>query len=144
MFSFSLFVFSNYAWLMLAAVRALVEQQPAEEDYSKFRWTTFFYFCMSPTRFSLSKKNSLRSQDITTSGGWRWKRTKVIDSRAPRFALEKIELAENKKNLPTLLGELGFPRLNILLWNARYLLVKVESKYVFSFGSFPFYLFCHI
>ena len=28
---------SNYAWLMLAAVRALVEQQPAEEDYSKFR-----------------------------------------------------------------------------------------------------------
>ena len=29
--------FSNYAWLMLAAVRALVEQQPAEEDYSKFR-----------------------------------------------------------------------------------------------------------
>ena len=27
----------NYFWLMLAAVRALVEQQPAEEDYSKFR-----------------------------------------------------------------------------------------------------------
>ncbi|KAJ7321440.1 hypothetical protein OS493_035014 [Desmophyllum pertusum] len=31
-------LFSNYAWLMLAAVRALVEQQPAEEDYSKFSW----------------------------------------------------------------------------------------------------------
>ncbi|XP_020624661.1 uncharacterized protein LOC110062138 [Orbicella faveolata] len=31
-------LFSNYAWLMLAAVRALVEQQPAEEDYSKFNW----------------------------------------------------------------------------------------------------------
>ncbi|XP_068676221.1 transient receptor potential cation channel subfamily A member 1-like [Montipora foliosa] len=30
--------FSNYAWLMLAAVRALAEQQPVEEDYSKFRW----------------------------------------------------------------------------------------------------------
>ncbi|KAL9951799.1 hypothetical protein ACROYT_G044528 [Oculina patagonica] len=29
-------LFTNYAWLMLAAVRALVEQQPAEEDYSKF------------------------------------------------------------------------------------------------------------
>ena len=27
----------NYFWLMLAAVRALVEQQPVEEDYSKFR-----------------------------------------------------------------------------------------------------------
>lgn len=31
-------LFSNYAWLMLAGVRALVEQQPAEEDYSKFNW----------------------------------------------------------------------------------------------------------
>ncbi|RMX39951.1 hypothetical protein pdam_00021264 [Pocillopora damicornis] len=31
-------LFTNYAWLMLAAVRALVEQQPAEEDYSKFSW----------------------------------------------------------------------------------------------------------
>ncbi|XP_068728318.1 transient receptor potential cation channel subfamily V member 5-like [Montipora capricornis] len=31
-------LFMNYAWLMLAAVRALVEQQPAEEDYSKFNW----------------------------------------------------------------------------------------------------------
>ena len=27
----------NYFWLMLAAVRVLVEQQPVEEDYSKFR-----------------------------------------------------------------------------------------------------------
>jgi len=35
--SISFFIYSNYAWLMLAAVRALVEQQPAEEDYSKFR-----------------------------------------------------------------------------------------------------------
>ena len=34
---FCVLSFSNYAWLMLAAVRALVEQQPAEEDYSKFR-----------------------------------------------------------------------------------------------------------
>ena len=33
---------------MLAAVRALVEQQPVEEDYSKFRWNIFF--------FSLKKK----------------------------------------------------------------------------------------
>lgn len=31
-------LFSNYAWLMLAAVRALAEQQPVEEDYSKFSW----------------------------------------------------------------------------------------------------------
>ncbi|XP_015761533.1 PREDICTED: transient receptor potential cation channel subfamily V member 5-like [Acropora digitifera] len=31
-------LFLNYAWLMLAAVRALVEQQPVEEDYSKFDW----------------------------------------------------------------------------------------------------------
>lgn len=30
--------FTNYAWLMLAAVRALAEQQPVEEDYSKFSW----------------------------------------------------------------------------------------------------------
>ncbi|XP_015761535.1 PREDICTED: uncharacterized protein LOC107340682 [Acropora digitifera] len=30
--------FSNFSWLMLAAVRALFEQQPVEEDYSKFRW----------------------------------------------------------------------------------------------------------
>ncbi|XP_015780961.1 PREDICTED: uncharacterized protein LOC107358902 [Acropora digitifera] len=31
-------LFLSYGWLMLAAVRALVEQQPAEEDYSKFNW----------------------------------------------------------------------------------------------------------
>lgn len=31
-------LFTNYFWLMLAAVRALVEQQPVEEDYSKFSW----------------------------------------------------------------------------------------------------------
>ncbi|XP_067030210.1 uncharacterized protein [Acropora muricata] len=30
--------FSNFGWLMLAAVRALFEQQPVEEDYSKFSW----------------------------------------------------------------------------------------------------------
>ena len=28
---------------MLAAVRALAEQQPVEEDYSKFRWSTLDY-----------------------------------------------------------------------------------------------------
>ena len=27
---------SNFAWLMLAGFRALVEQQPLEEDYQKF------------------------------------------------------------------------------------------------------------
>ena len=27
---------SNFAWLMLAGFRVLVEQQPLEEDYSKF------------------------------------------------------------------------------------------------------------
>lgn len=31
----------NYAWLMLAAARALVEQQPVEEDYSKFKLVIF-------------------------------------------------------------------------------------------------------
>ncbi|XP_068727782.1 transient receptor potential cation channel subfamily V member 5-like [Montipora capricornis] len=31
-------MYLNYSWLMLAAVRALVEQQPIEEDYSKFNW----------------------------------------------------------------------------------------------------------
>ncbi|XP_068676223.1 transient receptor potential cation channel subfamily V member 2-like isoform X2 [Montipora foliosa] len=31
-------MFLNYAWLMLAVVRAFVEQQPVEEDYSKFNW----------------------------------------------------------------------------------------------------------
>ena len=33
----------NYAWLMLAAVRALVEQQPVEEDYSKFEYVFSAY-----------------------------------------------------------------------------------------------------
>ncbi|KAK2556750.1 Transient receptor potential cation channel subfamily V member 4, partial [Acropora cervicornis] len=28
----------HFSWLMLAGVRALFEQQPVEEDYSKFRW----------------------------------------------------------------------------------------------------------
>ncbi|XP_068675391.1 uncharacterized protein [Montipora foliosa] len=32
------YMFLNYSCLMLAAVRALVEQQPVEEDYSKFNW----------------------------------------------------------------------------------------------------------
>ncbi|XP_067038362.1 transient receptor potential cation channel subfamily V member 1-like [Acropora muricata] len=31
-------MYLNYGWLMLAAVRALVEQQPVEDDYSKFNW----------------------------------------------------------------------------------------------------------
>ena len=40
---FLVFFFSNYSWLMLAAVRALFEQQPVEEDYSKFRWNIFYH-----------------------------------------------------------------------------------------------------
>lgn len=31
----------NYGWLMLSAVRALVEQQPIEEDYTKFEYVLF-------------------------------------------------------------------------------------------------------
>ena len=30
--------FSNFGWLMLAGFRALVEQQPVDEDYQKFGW----------------------------------------------------------------------------------------------------------
>lgn len=50
---FCVLSFSNYAWLMLAAVRALVEQQPAEEDYSKFRWNMIL-FHSALTRLSVS------------------------------------------------------------------------------------------
>ena len=32
-----LFDCRNYGWLMLAVVRALIEQQPVEGDYSKFK-----------------------------------------------------------------------------------------------------------
>ena len=38
---------------MLAAVRALVEQQPAEEDYSKFRWNMILFYS-ALTRLSVS------------------------------------------------------------------------------------------
>jgi len=31
-------MYLNYGWLMLAAVRAFVEQQAVEEEYSKFNW----------------------------------------------------------------------------------------------------------
>ena len=32
------FLFSGFQWVMLAGVRALAEQQPVDEDYSKFRY----------------------------------------------------------------------------------------------------------
>ena len=32
-----LFVLSGFQWMMLAGIRALAEQQPIDEDYSKFK-----------------------------------------------------------------------------------------------------------
>ena len=80
---FCVLSFSNYAWLMLAAVRALVEQQPAEEDYSKFRWNMIL-FHSALTRLSVIEKKKGRSVSLKTEvfrSPWLFRSSALIESQ---------------------------------------------------------------
>lgn len=71
---------------MLAAVRALVEQQPAEEDYSKFRWNMIL-FHSALTRLSVSgndRKKKGRSVSLKTEvfrSPWLFRSSALIESQ---------------------------------------------------------------
>jgi hypothetical protein len=47
---------SNFAWLMLAGFRVLLEGQPLNEEYQKFGYV----LCNSLIRFTSDKKTQLR------------------------------------------------------------------------------------
>jgi len=92
-------LFTNYAWLMLAAVRALVEQQPAEEDYSKFSWLAILILLAYMAMVVVILLNVLIAQLSYTY------------SEAKRNA--KLQYSIDRMRIVTRLEHSRFPRFNL-------------------------------
>lgn len=84
---FCVLSFSNYAWLMLAAIRALVEQQPAEEDYSKFRWNMIL-FHSALTRLSVSGNERKEKGALRFPENWGFSLTLALSLVCPDWEPE--------------------------------------------------------
>lgn len=92
-------LFTNYAWLMLAAVRALAEQQPVEEDYSKFSWLAILILLAYMAMVIVILLNVLIAQLSYTY------------SEAKSNA--KLQYAIDRMRIVTRLEQSRFPRFNL-------------------------------